>query len=95
MSTAPRPLAHLCFGDTIHTETVDAGGIDSAGKQRSLGGNPLSGLFYVENSLPGDVLAIHMLRVRTNRSSALSGASMVFDALDPSCVVDSKQGDDS
>jgi len=95
VSTTPRPLAHLWSGDTVHTETVDAGGTDSSGKRRSAGGNPLTGPFYIENSLPGDVLAIHLLRVRTNRSSAISGASIAFTALDPGYIVDAKEADDS
>jgi len=95
LSTTPRPLAHLWSGDTVHTETVDAGGTDSSGKRRAAGGNPLSGPFYIENSLPGDVLAIHLLRVRTNRSTAVSGATIAFDALDPGYVVGAKDADDS
>jgi len=95
VSTMPRPLAHLWSGDTVHTETLDAGGTDSSGKRRSPGGNPLSGPFIVENSLPGDVLAIHLLRVRTNRSWAMSGGSIDFDALEPSYIVGAKDADDS
>ena len=82
-------------GDTVHTETVDAGGTDSSGKRRSAGGNPLTGPFYIENSLPGDVLVIHLLRVRTNRSWAVSGASIAFEALDPGYIVGAKDADDS
>jgi len=95
VSTMPRPLAHVWSGDTIHTETVDAGGIDSSGKRRSGGGNPLTGPFYIENSLPGDVLAIHLLRVRTNRSWAESGSDIAFGAVDPSYVTGYKEADDS
>ena len=95
VSTAPRPLAHLWSGDTVHTETVDAGGTDSSGKRRSAGGNPLTGPFYIENGLPGDVLAIHLLRVRTNRSWAFSGSSITFEALDPYYIVGAKEADDS
>jgi acetamidase/formamidase len=95
VSTSPRPLAHLWSGDTVHTETVDAGGTDSSGKRRSAGGNPLTGPFYIENSLPGDVLVIHLLRVRTNRSWAVSGASIAFTALDPGYITGAKEADDS
>src|SRR4029078_11846120 len=81
LSTTPRPLAHLWNGDTVHTETVDAAGPDSSAKRRAAGGNPLSGPFYIENSLPGDVLAIHLLRVRTNCSTAVSGTARAFRRL--------------
>ncbi|MES2306568.1 MAG: acetamidase/formamidase family protein [Gemmatimonadota bacterium] len=83
VSATPRPLAHLWSGDTVRTETIGADGIDSAGKRRSEGGNPLTGPFYIENSLPGDVLVIRLLRVRTNRSWAVSGATIAPDALEP------------
>jgi hypothetical protein len=38
-------------GDTIHTTTVDAGGVDENGVHRVRGGNPETGLFYVESAL--------------------------------------------
>ena len=95
LSATLPPLAHLWSGDTVRTETVDAGGTDSSGKRRSAGGNPLTGPFYIENSLPGDVLAIHLLRVRTNRATAVSGASIAFDALDPGYIADAKDAADS
>jgi acetamidase/formamidase len=95
LSTAPHPLAHLWPGDTVRTETVDAGGIDSSGRHRSPGGNPLTGPFYIENSLPRDVLVVHLLRVRTNRSWAMSGASIAYVALDPGYIVRAKEADDS
>jgi len=95
VSTVPRPLVHLWPGDSVRTETVDAGGTDSSGRRRSAGGNPLSGPFYIENSLPGDVLVIHLLRVRTNRNTAQSGATLAFDAVAPDYVVGAKEADDS
>jgi acetamidase/formamidase len=95
VSATPRPLAHLWSGDTVRTETVGADGIDSAGKRRSAGGNPLTGPFYIENSLPGDVLVIRLLRVRTNRSWAISGASIASDALEPGYISSGMNGDSS
>src|SRR5436305_5129532 len=90
VSATPRPLAHVWSGDTVHTETVDAGGTDSSGKRRSAGGNPLTGPFYIENSLPGDVLAIHLLRVRTNRSWAQSGGTIDMDRVESGYASDMK-----
>jgi acetamidase/formamidase len=95
ISASPRPLMHLWSGDTVHTETVDAGGTDSSGKRRSAGGNPLTGPFYIENSLPGDVLAIHLIRVRTNRSWAVSGSTIALDRVDVGYASSFKEADDS
>jgi acetamidase/formamidase len=57
-------------GDTIHTTTIDSGGIDEHGVTRALYGNPQTGPFYVGNAKPGDVLAIHIKRLRLNRDYA-------------------------
>ena len=60
-------------GDTVITTTVDAGGRDSKGTRRSLGGNPQTGPFYVEGAMPGDTLVVKFKRIRLNRDSAGSG----------------------
>jgi acetamidase/formamidase len=52
---------------------VDAGGVDKDGKRRSLGGNPLTGPFYVEGAVRGDTLVVHFNRIRLNRDRAQSG----------------------
>ena len=70
-------------GDNIHTTTVDSGGVDEQGITRALYGNPQTGPFYVGNARAGDVLAIHIKRLRLNRDYAESLdaiASRVKDA---------------
>jgi acetamidase/formamidase len=47
------PALKIHPGDTISTETIDAGGFDKKGVKRQKGGNPLTGPFYVENCSPG------------------------------------------
>lgn len=76
-SATVTPVLHIWPGDTIHTESVDAGGTDKNGKKRVLGGNPLTGPFYVETALPGDVLAIKITRLQLNRSWAISSQGIV------------------
>lgn len=82
-SGAKEPVLHLYPGDTVHTESVDAGGRDSHGVRRVFGGNPLTGPFYIEGAMPGDSLVVKFTRVRLNRDSAESGDSVVGTALDP------------
>ena len=77
------PVLHIYSGDTVKTWTVDAGGVDSAGKRRSNGGNPETGPFYVEGALPGDTLAVKLNRVRLNRDSAISSSGIAATALNP------------
>ena len=76
-------MLHIYPGDTVKTWTVDAGGVDAAGKRRSNGGNPETGPFYIEGALPGDVIAVKLNRLRLNRDSAISSAGIAATALNP------------
>lgn len=82
-SGAIAPALHIFPGDTVKTRTIDATGIDWAGTKRSNGGNPETGPFFIEGAMPGDVIAIHLHRVRLNRDFALAGSSIVSGALTP------------
>jgi amidase len=75
LSAQATPALRVWPGDSIQTSTVDAGGQDSKSNQRVAGGNPLTGPFYVEGAMPGDVLAVAIKRVRINRDWAVSGNS--------------------
>lgn len=82
-------------GDTVHTTTVDAGGVDEKGAHRSMGGNPLTGPFYIEGALPGDTLVVRLNRVRLNRDTAgISNDSIVAGAVDPYYAKDMKPAKD-
>ena len=77
------PALRIFPGDTVQTKSVDAGGSDENSVRRSIGGNPLTGPFYVEGAIPGDTLVVRLIRVRTNRDWAQSGQSVVGNALAP------------
>jgi amidase len=66
------PVLTIWPGDTIHTQTIDSGGIDEHGVTRALYGNPQTGPFYVGGAESGDVLAVHIKRLRLNRDYAES-----------------------
>ncbi len=86
------PVLKISPGDTVHTTTVDAGGVDANGAHPAAGGNPLTGPFYVEGAWPGDVLVIKLNRVRLNRDTAGTYSdSVVLSALDPYYVRDRKK----
>jgi acetamidase/formamidase len=86
------PALHIKPGDTVHTTTVDAGGVDSKGVHVAAGGNPLTGPFYVEGAWPGDMLVIKLKRVRLNRDTAgIYNNSVVLSALDPYYARDQKE----
>jgi acetamidase/formamidase len=80
-------------GDTVRTWTVDAGGADSKGVRRSLGGNPETGPFYVEGALPGDTLVVKLEKVRLNRDSAGSGGEIASSAVTAEYVHETKYAD--
>jgi acetamidase/formamidase len=78
------PALHINPGDTVQTKCVDAGGVDEKGEHRSLGGNPLTGPFYIEGAVPGDTLVVNLNRVRLNRDTAgIYNDTVVGSAVDP------------
>jgi amidase len=82
-SSSIPPVMHVFPGDSVSTSTVDAGGTDSSGKQRSPGGNPLTGPFYIDNAWPGDTLVVRFTRIRLNRDSAIHNDGIAGGAFDP------------
>jgi acetamidase/formamidase len=81
------PVLTVNPGDTIHTMTVDAGGVDEHGVHRVQGGNPETGPFYIESAMPGDTLVVHVIRLRLNRDDAGTDDSIVESALNSSLAV--------
>lgn len=89
-SAANAPVLKIWPGDTIHTTTVDAAGVDEKGVPRVLGGNPQTGPFYVEGAMPGDTLKIHLDRIRLNRDYAISDDGVVPRATGPQFAIKMK-----
>jgi acetamidase/formamidase len=89
-SSTIRPVLHIDPGDTVRTWSVDAGGMDKQGTRRSGGGNPQTGPFYVEGALPNDTLVVRLNKVRTNRDWAMSGSTIMRNALEPWSIGDMK-----
>jgi amidase len=89
-SGAIPPVLHIYPGDTVKTWSVDAGGVDAKGVRRSLGGNPLTGPFYVEGAMPGDALVVKLRRIRLNRDTAISSGGLALGAITPDYAVDRK-----
>jgi acetamidase/formamidase len=93
-SDAIAPALHIASGDSVRTWTVDAGGVDSKGTRRSRGGNPQTGPFYVEGAMPGDTLAVKLVRLRLDRDTAQSGDRIVGSAVTPDYVANAKYTND-
>lgn len=77
------PALHISPGDTVKTQTVDALGVDANGQRPSMGGNPQTGPFYIDGALPGDTLAIHLIRLQPNRDTATTTNTIVSSAIEP------------
>ena len=86
-----KPVLHLNPGDSVRTWSVDAGGTDPKGVRRTSGGNPLTGPFYIDGTVPGDTLVIRFTRIRLNRNTAISSPLIVNSALDPDYVEERKK----
>jgi len=85
------PVLTIKSGDTVSTETIDAGGFDKNSVKRQRGGNPLTGPFYIENSAAGDVLAITLTKVSLNRSYAFTTEYFVSRSLPKSIIKQMKK----
>jgi acetamidase/formamidase len=78
------PSIKIFPGDSVQTKTIDAEGFDEHGDKVSGFINPQTGPFYIENAMPGDTLAIHFTRIRTNRSTAdMYGDAIAPNAFEP------------
>ena len=75
------PVLKIRSGDTVSTETIDAGGFDKKRVRRQKPGNPLTGPFYIENCSAGDVVAVTITRLALNRATAFTTESFVSRAL--------------
>jgi acetamidase/formamidase len=68
-------------GDTIKSESVDAGGINKNGESIAKRGNPVTGPFFIEGALPGDIVAITLTSVSLNRDYATTVGGFVKRSL--------------
>ena len=93
-SSTIEPVLRINPGDTVRTWSVDAGGRDKQGTRRSSGGNPQTGPFYVEGAMPNDTLVVRLTKVRTNRDWAVSGSSIMRNALEPGSLASIKWASD-
>ena len=71
------PVLKIQQGDTVHSTSVDAAGMDQNGITVTERGNPLTGPFFIEGAEPGDVLAVKLLDVSLNRNFAITLNTLV------------------
>jgi amidase len=80
------PVLRIADGDTVVTTTVDAGGRDASGERVTPAGNPQTGPFYVENTEPGDTLAVRLDRLSPSRDMGWTGTVIAPNILEPEYI---------
>lgn len=85
------PVLKIMPGDTLHSESVDALGFDKTGTRITERGNPLTGPFYIEGAMPGDIVAITLTKVALNRTYATTLEGFIQRCL-PKKVIESVEG---
>ena len=85
------PVLKIRAGDTVLTETIDAGGLDKNGVTRQKPGNPLTGPFYIENCSVGDVVGVTITRLNLNRATAFTSESFSSRAVPKTVANDIKK----
>lgn len=82
-SSREEPVLRINSGDTVETTSIDSQGDDENGKCAGPKYNALTGPFYVEEAQPGDVLKVHLERVRLNGRTGLSYSGLNDHATTP------------
>lgn len=85
LGTLP-PAFRVASGDTVITETLDAGGADKDGVKRRPGPNPMNGPIFIEGAEPGDALKVEIIRMTPNRATGWTRSSLAGNVMDPEAV---------
>jgi amidase len=85
------PVLTIWPGDSVHTTTIDSGGVDEKGVTRALYGNPQTGPFFVAGAESGDTLVIKIKRLTLNRDYADSLDDIVRRARSTTLAVKSTE----
>ena len=82
------PVLTVASGDTVVTETVDAGGADKHGVSVTRPGNPMNGPIFVEGAEPGDTLRVSIDAMRPIRDTGYTLNVVAGNVVDPETVRD-------
>jgi len=80
------PALTVASGDTVITETLDAGGVDKDGVSRTHGPNPMNGPIFVEGAEPGDTLRVSIDAMRPIRATGWTVNVVAGNVVDPEFV---------
>ncbi|MBD8066410.1 acetamidase/formamidase family protein [Devosia sp. PTR5] len=77
------PALRIADGDTVVTRTLDAAGVDHEGVARAYGGNPMNGPIHVAGAMPGDSLAVDILRMTPIRTHGWTRGALAAHVVEP------------
>ena len=80
------PVLRCASGDTVVTETLDAGGFDRNGVAKASRPNPVNGPIFVEGAEPGDALLVEIVRMVPTRDTGWTYAPLAENVVDPAAV---------
>jgi amidase len=87
LGTVP-PALTIADGDSVVTQTIDAGGFDKDGISRWPGPNPMNGPVFVTGAEPGDALEVDIVRMTPIRENGWTRAVLAANVVDPERVRD-------
>lgn len=81
------PVAlEIASGDTVVTETIDAGGADKDGRQILRGPNPMNGPIHVAGAAPGDALRVDIVAMRPISATGWTRSVVAGNVVEPEAV---------
>jgi amidase len=85
LGTLPPELT-IASGDTVITETIDAGGTDKDGNKVGNRPNPMNGPIFVTGAEPGDALRVDIVRMTPVSATGWTRSSLAANVVDPESV---------
>src|SRR5262245_27306752 len=85
LGTLPAALT-VASGDTVITETIDAGGTDKNGVKVGNRPNPMNAPIAVEGAEPGDALRVDIVRMTPVAPTGWTRSSLAANVVDPESV---------
>ncbi|PHQ93622.1 MAG: hypothetical protein COB40_13840 [Marinosulfonomonas sp.] len=80
------PALTVKSGDTVITQTLDAGGVDKSGHKLAEPPNPMNGPIAVVGAVPGDALRIDIIRMTAIRDSGWTMSGVASNVVDPEFI---------
>lgn len=85
LGTLP-PALRIASGDTVVTQTIDAGGFDREHQKRASGPNPMNGPIAIDGAEPGDALRVEIMRMTPISDTGWTRSVVAANVVDAEAV---------